>query len=397
MATRQVVPVSSPRAAMPFSPVDNEPPPRCQRALHLAPGGDIAVARRAIEFALLAWLPIAIWAIMRGRVAGAAIGEPLFEHYGVHVRCLVVLPLLILGEATLDRAARRYFPQFVRSGIVDDETQPAFEATLRSVARIRDSSLPWLFVISLAIGWTIADRGALRTDAMAWALDENGVLGFGGVWFAFVVRPLFLALVLGWLWRIVLLAILFVRVGRLQLSLVPSHPDRAGGLGFLEQLPGAFAPVTLALSAMLASRWAHQVVYHGETVDALELSTVTFVVGWSLLLHVPFLALMPALWTAKRAALPGYAAMVAEQGRDVRRRWIDGTARVDTPLVEPSGVGPIADAATMYDAVRSMRVFIVGKSSLVGILLPIAVPMLILVALQIPVRDLLLGLLKALM
>jgi hypothetical protein len=189
---------------------------------------------------------------------------------------------------------------------------------------------------------------------------------------------------------------LFARIGRLQLLLVPSHPDRAAGLGFLEKLPEAFAPVGLALSAMLASRWAHEIVYHDGTLDALKLPAAMFGVVWSLLLLAPLVVFMPPLLRAKRAALPLYAAMVAEQGRLVRRRWIDGTTTTDTPLLEPTGVGPIADAAAMFNAVRSMRTLPIGKGTLATIAVPISVPLLVLVALQVPIGKLLFGLVKAL-
>jgi hypothetical protein len=56
----------------------------------------------------------------------------------------------------------------------------------------------------------------------------------------------------------------------------------------------------------------------------------------------------------------------------------------------------IADAATMFIAVRSMRILPIGKASLVGILLPIVAPMVVVAALQIPIKTLLLGLLKTL-
>ena len=105
---------------------------------------------------------------------------------------------------------------------------------------------------------------------------------------------------------------------------------------------------------------------------------------------------MPQLRAAKRAALPFYAAMVAEQGRLVRQRWIAGTTNTDSPLLEPTGIGPIADAAAMFNAVRSMRSIPIGKASLAAIALPISVPMLALVALQIPMRSLFVGLVKAL-
>jgi hypothetical protein len=89
--------------------------------------------------------------------------------------------------------------------------------------------------------------------------------------------------------------------------------------------------------------------------------------------------------------------MVAEQCRLVRRRWIDGTAKLDSPLLEPAGVGPIADAATMYGQVRAMRILLIGRTSLVAILLPLVVPILMVAAVRVPIGKMLLGLAKALM
>ena len=398
MAAPQFVPFSKSDMEVPvsFSPVDDEPPLRWQRAVHLAPRDGLGVARRAVFFALFTWLPIAAWALVRGRFVEAPAGEPLLQHYGVHVRCLVAIPLLILGEATLHSAGLRYIPQFIRNGLVDDARRPRFDGVLRAVRQWRDASLPWLLAIGAALAWALVSRGGNRTDEMSWAFDANGSLGFGGVWFAYVVRPIFAALVLGWLWRIVLLAMLVGRLGRLDLSLVPSHPDRAGGLGFVERFTGAFAPVSLGISAMLASRWAHGIVHHGETLAALKLPALMFVIVWSLLLLAPLVPLIPVMHVARRAALASYAAMLAEQGRLVRRRWIDGTTKSDSPLLEPSGVGVIADAAAMFKAVQSMRSVPIGQTSIAGILLPVALPMIAVATLQVPIRDLLLGLVKTL-
>ena len=71
-------------------------------------------------------------------------------------------------------------------------------------------------------------------------------------------------------------------------------------------------------------------------------------------------------------------------------------AKAEGPLLQPDGVGVIADAATMYNAVRAMRIFPIGKPSLGAILLPTVVPMLVVAALQIPIKSVLLGLLKTL-
>jgi hypothetical protein len=399
MAAPRVVSFTNPDTKLQesFSPIENEPPLRWQRALHLAPQDTLGVARRAVFFALFSWVPIAVWALVRGRFLAPAVGEPLLQHYGVHVRCLVAIPLLILGEFTLNTASVRYLSQFIRSGLVDAATRPRFDAALQMVRRWRSASLPWLLGIGAALAWTMAEPVGNRSDQMSWAVDAAGSLGFGGMWFAYIVRPLVIALLLGWLWRIVLLVLLFVQVGRLDLTLVPSHADRAGGLGFLERLPSAFAPVTLAISALLASRWAHEIVYHGQALAAFKLPAAMFVAVWTVLLLAPVLPLIRVMYTAKRTALESYAAMVAEQGRLVRRRWIDGTTESDAPLIEPSGVGVVADAGVMFDAVQSMRVVPIGKVTIAAILVPIAIPMLIVAAVRVPIRDLLFGLAKALL
>jgi len=302
-----------------------------------------------------------------------------------------------LGEATLNHAALRYLPQFITSGIVDDVTRPRFEKAVHEFRRIRRSTIPWLVVITIALVWMFVDRPVTHTDEMSWAIDEKGGLGFGGTWFSYVVRPIFEILLLGWLWRIALLSFQFMRFSRIGLQLVPSHPDRAGGLGFLERLPQAFAPVSLGLSAMLASRWAHQIVHHNMPLDALKVPAAVFIIVWSLVLFLPLAALMPVLHAAKRAALPSYAAMVAEQGRLVRQRWIDRTTNAEPPLLEPAGIGPIADAATMYGQVKAMKILPIGKTSLIAVLLPIVVPMVIVAAIRIPIGKMLLGLVHALM
>ena len=156
------------------------------------------------------------------------------------------------------------------------------------------------------------------------------------------------------------------------------------------------APVGLALSATLASRWAHQIVHHGQLLSAFKLPAAMFVVVWSMLLLAPLVPWIPAMLVARRQALASYGAMVAEQGRLVREKWIDGTTNADSALLEPSGIGVIADAAAMFSAVQSMRTIPIGKTSALAILVPVAIPMVLVTALQIPIRDLLLGLLKAL-
>lgn len=384
------------RPAANFSPVDDEPPLRWWRRLRIVPAGELGVGRRAVLLALVSWVPIAAWAFHANRFLQADGGEPLLQHYGIHVRCLIAVPLLVLAEAGLHRIGRVIARQFAESGVVGGDLRLRFDAAVRDVQRVRDRSLPWVLAVGVALAWTLVERPSMREDALAWAVDADGSLRFGGWWFLYVARPIFVALLLGWLWRLALVTYWMWRIGRLGLSLVPTHPDRTGGIGFIGKLPGAFALVTLALSSVLASRWAHEVLHHGAHLASYRLPALAYAVLWTLLLCLPLFALAPALRATRRTALPAYAALVGEQGRLVHRRWIEREPVEDRALLEAAEIGPVADARVVYDAVRQMRSMPIGRATLIGILVPMAIPFILLALLEFPLVAILSKLLKAL-
>jgi hypothetical protein len=186
--------------------------------------------RRALLFALLTWVPIVVWAAATGHLWNDTGGERLLQHYGVHVRCLLAIPLLILADEAMHNAAKHMASQFVSSGVVGPGQRAGFDRIIGDVRRLRERSPVWVLLLGAAFAWPVADQPARHDDAMAWAVSADGTLGFGGWWSAYVVRPIFLALIMGWLWPMLLVAWWFWRVGRLDLSLVPTHPDRTCGL-----------------------------------------------------------------------------------------------------------------------------------------------------------------------
>ena len=261
------------------------------------------------------------------------------------------------------------------------------------MARLRDSSFPWILLISLAFAWTVGSPVDTDVHEMSWAMT-GGDFGFGGWWFLYVARPVFLVLLLGWLWRIALVILLFRRLSKLDLSLVPTHPDRCGGLGFVKKLPSALFLVTMAVSSVLASRWMHDMVYHEQTLAALKLPFAGFVVLWSAMLLSPLLMLAPRISAMKRQALLQYGALIGEHGRLVHQRWILGKQVPQNDLLDAPELGPVADTAAIYEAVKNVRPLPIDTTTLLMVLLPIFLPMLFVIARQIPIRDLLLQLLK---
>jgi hypothetical protein len=372
---------------------------RLQRSLGLIPADGLGLVRRALFWSMLGWLPVALWALQVDRLLPGSFPEPLLAHYGIHVRLLIAVPLLILAEGPAGALVQRMLRHFAEAGLVSAEQRPRFDAALRSAARLRDATLPWVAIVACVVAAVTVSEAVFHPHEADWAQfgPAGQRPGFGGLWYLYVGRTIFYVLAFAWLWRLVLLTILMWRIARLEFSLVPTHPDRAGGLGFLEGLPSAFTPLALALGAVLASRWAHDAVHHGLSLSSVRAEMIGFVVLCVALFAVPLLAFHAPLKRARREALLSYGELVGRHGRLVHRRWVQGREIGEPPILGAPELGPVADTAAIYDAVRSMRSTPVGRNSLLPVAVAASLPILAALALQMPVKELALRLLKAIL
>jgi hypothetical protein len=380
-----------------LSLVQDDAPARIQRALKLMPARGLGVWRRAAILAAVTWVPVAAWAAWRGRALAGQLDEPLLQHFGVTIRCLLAIPLLIIAEASVDRVGARFLERLEQAGIAE---RARVDALIDQWRRLKGRTTPWIGIVGLVIAWSVLGTLTYQSHELKWAVEEplTQRRGFGGWWYLLVSRPIYLALVLAWIWRVALLTLLMFRVSRSGLSLIPTHPDGLGGLGFARTLPAAFALVGLALSSVLSSGWAHNVVYHEVPVLSLRLTAAVFLVAVTLLFLGPVLVFTPLLVATKAKALEEYGDLLARHGRGVRARWIEGRVVEDGLLAAPE-MGAVADTIAMYDAVKKMRVVPVGIGTMTAILIPAMIPMFVVVALQVPVSQILrqvLGVAKAL-
>ena len=216
--------------ALSFSLIRNDLFFRAQRAIGLVPRTGLGVGRRAVFYALVSWLPIGIvGGACRPRDQRARVDEPLLQHFGVTVRCLIAIPLFVMAEAMAHATLQRLLPQFVRAGLVEDRA--VFVQTLEGVARLRNRTLPWVVIAAASLAWTILAPDTHQGHDVLWAGDaaRPGGLGFGGWWYLYVARPIYLTLALAWLWRVVLTFVLFRRLAALPL---PSYRrTRIGSAG----------------------------------------------------------------------------------------------------------------------------------------------------------------------
>jgi hypothetical protein len=101
-----------------------------------------------------------------------------------------------------------------------------------------------------------------------------------------------------WYYRLFIWARFLWQVSRIKLDLVPTHPDRSAGLGFLSTVSFAFVPLLLAHGALIAGKMGDRILYAGAHLVEWEIIAVVSVV----LLFVlgPLLVFSPQLERAKR-------------------------------------------------------------------------------------------------
>src|SRR6185369_2998131 len=74
-------------------------------------------------------------------------------------------------------------------------------------------------------------------------------LSYAGWWLGWICVPMYRFLLLRWLWRMYLWASFLYFVSKLDLALIPTHPDKAAGLGFLSEAQLKFGIIAFAFGA----------------------------------------------------------------------------------------------------------------------------------------------------
>ncbi len=285
------------------------------RRTHLSGAGLELMKRRIVFIALFAWLPLLVLALLSGRALGGGVKIPFLFDIETHARFLIALPVLIAAEVIVHRHIRPVVQQFMARRMIVAEQVPKFHADIKSAMRVRNSPVVELallvFVYTLG-HWTWRD-GVAMEQASWYAMPDGKSLNltYAGYWLAFVSVPLFQFILLRWYLRLLTWSWLLWRISKLSLRLTPTHPDRAGGLGFLGDSAHAFAPILFAQGALLAGLIASRICYDGQALMTFKGEALGFVIVFVLFILGPLTVFSGHLARAKRKGLREYGMLAS--------------------------------------------------------------------------------------
>ena len=209
-----------------------------------------------------------------------------------------------------------------------------------------------------------------------WPADGGYRLTPAGWWLAYVSVPLFQFLLFRWYFRVFIWVRFLAQVAGCRLTLVPTHPDRSGGLGFLAGTAVAFAPLLAAHGALVGGYIAHRVFFQGATLPDCKLELVAMVLFLLLIVLGPLLLFTPQLATARRVGLREYGTLARRYVQEFDQKWIRGGAPAGEPLIGSADIQSMADLANSYEVIRSMNMVPFTRQTVIQLavitLLPVA-------------------------
>lgn len=355
------------------------------------------VKKRIIYITLFAWLPLLLLSLAEGK-AWSNTGVPFLYDIEAQIRFLVALPLLIGAELLVHKQARLLVGQFIDREIITEKVLPSFHELIASAMKLRNSIAIELMLLLLAfVGghylWNaISIIETMASGAGSWyaTIDSAGNthLTSAGYWYFFVSRPLFQFITYRWYFRIIIWGRFLWQSSRLELNLIPTHPDRACGLGFLAMNSILFAPLIMAHGVMFAGLIANSIFFAGAKLTDFMILILCVVLFVQLIVLGPLLVFTPPLMHAKRVGLVVYGILASRYVSEFDLKWIRGGATEDERLIGSGDIQSLADLGNCFQLIHDIRTFPFDKESAIQVTLFVLVPILPLVLTMIPLEQL---------
>lgn len=376
-----------------FSLVLGGPLYQLLRLSRLSDTGLNLLKRRLIVIPLLAWLPLLILSIFEGKFWGSA--DVSFIHdIELHIRFLLAMPMLIGAELIVHQRMRKVLSNFLDRKLIPEVDMQRFEAAIKSAFKLRNSvvSEVLMIVFVYAFGVMVVWKSYVGLNIDTWyasIVDGKRQLNLAGYWLVLIGVPFFQFLLIRWYFRLFIWLRFLWQVSRIKLDLLPTHPDRIGGLGFLTNITYAFSMLAMAHGCLLAALIANRIFFTGAHLVDFKFDILLLLVYLFIILVLPLFVFSPQLAAAKREGLREYGELAQRYVRAYDKKWLRGGASEDEEFIGSGDIQSLADLGNGFQVIAEMRFLPVNKQTLFQLagwtLLPI-VPLMLTI---MPFEDLL--------
>ncbi len=349
--------------------------------------------KRIIVLTLLAWLPLFFLSLLDGK-AWTTEGMPFLKDMEAQARFLVALPLLILAELLVHKRLRLIVGQFLERDIITKKVFPKFKELIISAMNLRNSmAIELLLLLLTFVGGhyltnTVSILEEMSSNSDTWYGSSGGTLTLAGYWYFFVSRPLFQFILFRWYFRMIVWMRFLWQTSKLDLKLIPTHPDHACGLGFLASSIIAFTPLVVAHGIILSGLIGNAIFFAGAKLSDFMALTIGVLLFIQVLILGPLVVFSRNLLRAKLNGLREYGALASEYTNDFDYKWLHKRAVVNEALLGSSDIQSLADMGNSFQVVRNIQSFPFNKNTSISLALFTLIPIIPLLLTMIPLEEL---------
>lgn len=350
----------------------------------------LTVFRRIGLLILLTWVPLLVLTLAGGRAQGPPETSFLYD-FATHARYLIAIPLLVFIGTVVERRIGVSARYFIDSEIIRrPEDIDSANRLIRRMSRLYHSKvvLGILYGLALLGAWAVTQHDILSNAPVPpWALGDATAITAAGYWLQFVALPIFQFFIFRLIWRLAVWSWLLLRFSRMRLTLVPTHPDRVGGLGFLMHSQRGWALVNLALGSVLSSFAAFQMLYNGAALKSFQYPFITYLVLAEALVLVPLMPFALTLAKAKRHGLLRYGDFAELYVEQFEKKWLVPKDQLPGSPLGSNDISSLADLGGSFQVIAEMRNLPFDRKFIVSVAVLAALPMAPLLLLAYPVAD----------
>jgi hypothetical protein len=313
---------------------------------------------RSLVISGVAWLPLLMLSMAQGLAWGDKVEITFLKDFATHARFLVIIPLLIFAEGSVDFRLKELTSQFFHAGILNETDIPRYNIIKSRINRLSESLLADIVILLIVASNIITRFTQSEVPGGHWVFlpgQDGNTISWAGIWAAGFSLTIFQYLILRWLWRWVIWVIYFKKIAAIPLKLNAAHPDLAGGLGFLGLPPGPFLQVTLALSILFSTIISERIVFLQHTLK----DYYTVMGGFALVIIIinvlPLLVFLKPMITQRRKAIFQYSALIQEHHREFDEKWLIKNDQ-ENMLGMPEA-SSMTDLNSSFETVMHMRFF----------------------------------------
>lgn len=356
----------------------------------IKPGDPKNTIRKIIFFVTITWVPLLILNLLAGSFLGK-VDIPFLYDFPSHVRFLLVLPMFLMAEAIVDKRVKLVVNQFESAGLLFEEDKSQFDHIKKICDRMVESAWAEAIIMLIIISNLIFRWVAHEVTVTSWQFpeadaDQNASLA--AWWFLTVSMSIFQFILVRWVWRWIIWLRLHWMISKINLNLSPTHPDKAGGIGFLGEPPAPFSMVTLCFGLVISSVIAFKVLFFNAKLESFYVLISVFVFLCIVINIAPLLIYFKQLRITRIKGIFEYSALVQKHHLEFKDKWFLSNQTSELLIGNPD-ISSMCDFTPVYESIERMTPFPFDLKTMLATVLGSLVPLVPLAALVMPIGDLL--------